>query len=142
MSTITASLGIAQIEKLDKIIKKRRENAHYLSTRLSKNSQIIVPQEPEGFEHIFQMYTVRLPNEEIRNSLHDFLTQKKIFSKVYFDPIHLTTYYVKKIGTKEGLLPITERISQQVLTLPLYPNMTNEEKDYLLESIFEFFESH
>jgi perosamine synthetase len=48
---------------------------------------------------------------------------------------------MKKFGTKPNSLPITEMISEQVLTLPLYPNMTAEEKEYLTSSIKEFFEN-
>lgn len=140
MSSITASLGISQLMKLDKLVKMRQENAQYLSQRLSKFSEIVLPHPPSEFEHIYQMYTVRLPNQKTRNNLHDFLTKKRIFSKVYFEPIHLTTFYRKQFGTKEGMLPITEEISKQVLTLPLYPNMTLEEKEYLIDSIAEFFE--
>ena len=83
---------------------------------------------------------MRLKNNTIRNSLHDYLTKKKIFSKVYFSPIHLTDFYKSKYGYDKNSLPLTEKISQEVLTLPLYPNMTNEEKTYLVESIKEFFE--
>ena len=140
MSSITAALGISQLSKLDKIIKMRQENAQYISSQLSKISQIIVPSPPEGYEHIYQMYTIRLPNRKIRDSLHHFLIEKKIFSKVYFQPIHLTDYYIKNFDTGSNFLPTTEKISNQVLTLPLYPNMTAEEKEYLTSSIKEFFE--
>jgi len=139
MSSITASLGISQISKLDKIISKRQENAKYLSERLSKIDQIRVPMPPDGFEHIFQMYTIRLNNKKTRDDLKTHLEKKRIFSKVYFTPIHLTTYYKQLDKNKINSLPITENVSEQVLTLPLYPNMTNEEKTYLTESIFEFF---
>lgn len=142
MSSITASLGISQMNKIDKIIKMRQENARYISTRLKKFPQIQVPHSPEGHEHIYQMYTVKLPNKKIRNELHEFLLKKHIFSKVYFDPIHLTSFYMDKFGTKQGILPITEKIAEQVLTIPLYPSMTAEEKDYLVDSISEFFESN
>ena len=85
------------------------------------------------------MYTIRLKNEKIRNDLHNFLIQKEIFSKVYFHPIHKTQFYTKfNMGKK---LPVTEMIASQVLTIPLYPNMTKEEKEYLTTSIMEFFES-
>ena len=87
------------------------------------------------------MYTIRLPDKSTRDSLHDFLTERRIFSKVYFTPIHNTSFYKQKFGIEKNLLPITEKISQQVLTLPLYPNMTAEEKDLLIETIYEFFES-
>jgi perosamine synthetase len=141
MSSITASLGITQMKKLDKIIKMRQENAKYISSRLTKIQQIITPKPIPGSNHIFQMYTIRVPNKEYRDKLHEFLTKKRIFSKVYFNPIHLTTFYNKQMGTKKGMLPVTEKISEQVLTLPLYPNMNNEEKDYVIESILEFFEN-
>ena len=87
------------------------------------------------------MYTIRLPNKKIRDSLHNFLLEKKIFSKVYFQPIHLTDFYMKNFETKLNSLPVTEMISDQVLTLPLYPNMTSEEKEYLISSIKLFFEN-
>ncbi len=141
MSSITAALGISQLGKLDKIIKMRQENAKYISSRLSKYSEITVPNPPPGHDHVYQMYTIRLLNKDIRDKLHDFLTKKSIFSKIYFNPIHLTDFYRNKFGMKENSLPITEMVSQQVLTIPLYPNMNLEEKTYLIESISEFFDS-
>jgi len=141
MSSITAALGLTQLSKLEKIIKMRQENAEYLSSRLSKLPKVKVPIPPTGYEHIYQMYTIRLPDKSTRDSLHDFLTERRIFSKVYFTPIHSTSFYKQKFGIEKNLLPITEKISQQVLTLPLYPNMTAEEKNLLIETICEFFES-
>jgi len=140
MSSMTAALGISQLSKLDKIIDLRKNNAKFLSSKLSKFSSIRVPAPPIGYDHIYQMYTIRLSNQSLRDNLHDFLTQKKIFSKVYFNPIHLTEFYKKKFNLKENSLPQTETISSQVLTLPLYPNMENEEKNYIVDSISEFFE--
>jgi perosamine synthetase len=141
MSSITAALGITQIAKLDKIIKMRQLNANYISQRLKKISSIKTPKISEEFNHIFQMYTIRLPSQKIRDDLHTHLLEKKIFSKVYFNPIHLTASFKENFDTREGMLPITEKISKIILTLPLYPNMTNEEKEYLIESIIEFFEN-
>ena len=140
MSSITAALGLTQLNKLEKIIKMRKNNANYLSSKLSKFSQIKVPTPPNGYDHIYQMFTIRLPDRNIRNSLHDFLTSRRIFSKVYFTPIHTTSFYQQKFSIDNNSLPITEKISNQVLTLPLYPNMTMEEKDLLVQTISEFFE--
>ena len=142
MSSITASLGISQMNKLEKIIKKRQDNAKYISDSLEKIKEIQVPRQKEGNKHIFQMYTIRLEDKKSRNDLHAYLTEKRIFSKVYFEPVHLADFYKKKFGTSLGMLPITEKIAEQVLTLPLYPNMTNEEKDYLISTIREFFETY
>ena len=87
------------------------------------------------------MYTIQLESKKIRDELHNYLSEKGIFSKVYFSPIHLTPFYKAKFNQKENSLPNTEKISQQVLTLPIYPNMTLEEKNYLVETVSEFFES-
>jgi perosamine synthetase len=140
MSSITAALGIAQISKLDKIIKLRQENANFLSSNLSKFSQVKVPISSDSHEHIFQMYSILLENEQIRDKLHKFLLEKRIFSKIYFNPIHKTSFYQSKIHNKITL-PITDKISSRILTLPLYANMTLEEKEYLISSLSEFFES-
>lgn len=139
MSTLTATLGITQLQKIDKIIKMRKDNAQYLSDNLSKIPQLQVPNPPTNHEHIYQMYTIRLENQNVRDDLHNFLTTKKIFSKIYFQPIHKTQFYTKSDISKE--LPVTDMISNQVLTIPLYPNMVKEEKEYLVNSIEEFFDS-
>ena len=82
-----------------------------------------------------------LSNKQLRDNLRKHLLEKKIFSKIYFEPIHLTSFYREKFGKHEGSLPMTEKLSNKILTLPLYPNMTSEEKNYLVETIDEFFES-
>jgi len=139
MSAITASLGLSQMSKLDKMIKMRQDNAKYLSSHLSKHSEIKVPSTPNGYEHIYQMYTVRLNNKKIRDDYHNFLLKKGIFSKIYFNPIHLTDYYKNNYNITSDLSKTID-VSNTVLTLPMYPNMTNEEKDYIVQSTNEFFE--
>ena len=140
MSSITAALGISQLNKLDKIIKMRQKNAAFISSKLKKFPQIITPISPDGYEHIYQMYTIRLATNKMRDDLKNHLLAKRIFSKVYFEPIHLTPFYREKFNFKEGYLPVTEQISRQILTIPLFPNMTMEEKNYLVDSISEFFD--
>jgi len=142
MSSITATIGISQIQKLDKIIKKRQDNANEISLKLSACKEIKVPTATKEFEHIYQMYTIRLPNKEIRDGLQAHLTEKRIFSKVYFKPIHLYSFYQNLKNQNNFELPKTMEIYDQVLTLPLYPNMTNEEKDYLTSNVLEFFEDN
>ena len=140
MSSITAALGISQLNKLDKLIKMRQDNAKFLSNRLSKFKEIKVPNPPNGYEHVYQMYTIRLPNSQIRDGLHSFLTEKRILSKIYFEPIHKNPYYANSFPEVSKDLSVTELVSQQVLTLPMYPNMLTEEKNYVVDSISEFFE--
>ena len=60
-------------------------------------------------------------------------------TKVYFEPIHLKTFYKKEFGYKRGDLPMTEEISEKVLTLPLYPTLAKKEIDYIIKNIKNFF---
>lgn len=138
--TISAALGISQLAKLPKIIKMRKDNAKYLSSHLSKHKEIEIPSPKSGSDHIYQMYTIKLKNKMLRDNLHSFLASRGIFSKIYFSPIHLTKFYKEKFGTKTGMLPVTEYLSKCILTLPMFPNMTKDEKKLIIDSIDEFFE--
>ncbi|MBD3268616.1 MAG: DegT/DnrJ/EryC1/StrS family aminotransferase, partial [Candidatus Omnitrophica bacterium] len=68
-----------------------------------------------------------------------YLGQKGIMTKVYFNPVHLTKFYRRQLGCKRGLLPITEDISEQVLTLPMYPGLSKAEMDYIAGTVLRFF---
>ena len=137
MSSITAALGMSQLTKLDKLISMRRKNAMYLSSKLKNFQDISVPQE-HGYKHVYQLYSIRLKNKKTRDNLMKFLSQKGIMSKIYFDPVHKTPYY-KKLGYSKINLPVTQKISEQILSLPMYPDLKREEMDYVCDSIKEFF---
>jgi perosamine synthetase len=138
LSNVLAALGLAQLKKIDKIIEMRRKNAQILDEKLSSIKNVIIPKCPEGYFHVYQLYTIRVPSE-FRDPLIKHLADKGIMSKIYFYPVHLTTFYKANFGFKGGELPITERISKEVLSLPIYPSMTKEEINYIGDSIGEFF---
>jgi perosamine synthetase len=139
MSNITAALGVSQMKKLNKAIEMRRKNADYLTQKLSKIDGIVPPTAPDGYYHVYQMYTIEVEKgKEKRDALRQHLTEKGIGTKIYFEPVHLTHFYRKKFGYKEGELPTTEKLSEHVLALPMYPTLTLEEMDYTLDGIKEF----
>lgn len=140
MSSITAALGISQLKRLDKMIQMRRKNATYLSSKLQNLDGIIVPME-NGYKHVFQLYSIRLKNEKIRNSIMNFLSQNRIMSKIYFDPVHKTPFY-KKLGYSRINLPITDKVSDQILSLPMFPNMKTNELKLIVETIEEFMKKY
>lgn len=140
MSDMSAALGLSQLKKIKKIIQKRRKNAHYLNKKLSELDEIIIPVAPKNYFNVFQMYTIRVKaGKKTRDALKNYLNNKGIASKVYFDPIHLTSFYKNNFGYKKGDLPLTERISGQVLTLPMYPELTKREIDHVVKNIKYFF---
>ena len=134
MSTVTAALGLSQIKKADKIIEMRRNRAEYMTKKLSKIKEITLPIPPPDYFHVYQMYTIRINNKNLRKDLMMFLAEKGIMTKVYFPPVHLTHFY-RRFGYNGGELPITEEVSNQVLSLPIYPTLMKEEINYIVEQI-------
>jgi len=140
MSSMTAALGISQLNKFEKMVNLRRKHAKYLSSKLSKFKEITIPNEPNGYRHVYQLYTILLNNSKIRNELAKFLTKKGIMTKIFFEPIHHTTFY-KNLGYgKLTGLPITEKTYERILTLPMYPGLTKEELNFICDSVAEFIE--
>jgi perosamine synthetase len=139
ISTITAALGITQLRKLEKLAEMRRRNATYMAQRLKEINGVRPPSEPKGYFHIYQMFTIQLNGDsKVRDGLRDYLAKNGITSKVYFPPVHLTQFYRTKFGYREGALPITEEISNHVLTLPMYPTLTEAEMDYIADKIAKY----
>ncbi len=139
MSDITAALGIAQLKKVEKIIEMRRGNARQMSARLARVTEIELPRQPDNYFHLYQMYTIKVKEgEKKRDALSAYLAQKGILTKVFFSPVHLTQYYREKLGYR-CKLPVTERLSGQVLTLPMYPALTEDEIDFIADEVAAFF---
>lgn len=139
MSSLSAALGMSQLKKIDSIIKMRRNNANYMTNKLSKVEQIICPKFPPEYFHVYQMYTIRV-RDGSRNKLLKYLSDQEIMTKVYFPPVHMTHYYTKNFGYKGGDFPLTEKVSDEVLSLPIYPSLTMQEMDYITSKISYFFE--
>ena len=137
MSNIIAALGIAQLKKIDKVIAMRRKNAEYLSARLKQETtEMVTPNPLKDYYHVYQMYTISANN--YRDELAKYLADSGIMTKVYFSPIHLTHFYKNELGYACEL-PVTEKISEQVLTLPMYPTLTKKETDFIIDKIKSFF---
>jgi perosamine synthetase len=126
LSEIQCALGISQLKRLDYIINSRRSNAKYLSGKLGI---------PFLNNSVYQLFTIRKSEKEIFE-LKRRLPNYFISSKVYFDPVHLTPFY-KGLGYTEGSLPVTERVSKQVITLPMYPDLTRQGMDYIANKVWK-----
>ena len=140
MSSMTAALGLSQFDKLDRIIQLRRRHARFYVSKLKKINEIKLPDEPKDHLHVYQLFTIQLKNNLIRHKLQKFLASKGIMTKVFFEPIHLSKFY-KKSGFGKKSLSNTKKISQTVLSLPIFPGLKSEEITHICDSIKEFFEN-
>ena len=140
MSSMTAALGLSQFDKLDRIIQLRRRHARFYVLKLKKIKEVTLPDEPKDHLHVYQLFTIQLKNNLIRNELQKFLASRGIMTKVFFEPIHLSKFY-RKSGFGKKSLPNTEKISQTVLSLPIFPGLKSEEIRYICDSTQEFFQN-
>ena len=139
MSSITAALCLSQLNKIEKLINLRRQNAKYYQKKLAKIDGLKIHAEPKGYKHVYQLFSVQLPSKRIRDGLSKFLAKKGIMSKVFFEPIHLTKHF-SNYKIKQERLKITETVSERILSLPMYPELTKEEITEITGSINEFLE--
>ena len=137
ISNITAALGIAQMKKVEKIIKIRRDDAAYYRKKLHTPAGEVTPLKiPPGYHPVYQLFSV-LAKE--RDNLIKYLDEQGIMTKIYFSPVHLTDFYKNTLGY--GVLPVTEKMSRNIISLPFFPGITHEEIDTVIRSIKTFYEA-
>jgi perosamine synthetase len=136
MSNITAALGLSQINKVEKLISLRRKNADFYIQFLKDCLKCKIFFPPENYYHVYQLFSVLVPN---RDDLMKFLQNKGISTKIYFPPVHKTTFY-QNVLRYDCNLPTTIRISGDILSLPFYPGMMEEDIRYVCDSVKEFLE--
>ena len=129
MTELQAALGLVQLQKLPEWTRIRIENASYLSQRLSN---VGTPKVREGYRHVFHQYTVRVGLH--RDGALERLNQAGIGARVYYPlPVHQQPFY-RQLGYDESL-PVAERMSQEVLSLPVYPALTRDELDKIVNEV-------
>ena len=138
MSEMQAAIGVVQLEKLPAFVAKRRAHAKRLTKILEKTDKLRLPQEPKGFQHSWYLYTVRLVNGTLseRNRILEELKKKGIGAEAYYvNPVHLMPYYLNSFGATK--LPETEKTAKQVFSLPIHPGVTEEQVDYIGETLLQ-----
>ena len=136
MSNLTATLGISQIQKADKIIELRQKNVKYLSKRLlEETDEVIVPEVPAGYNHVYQLFSILVDK---RDELIQFLSDNGISSKIYFHPVHQSEFYKNKLNYDVDL-SVTESVFQNTITLPMFPSLSTEQMDYIAETVGKFY---
>lgn len=133
MPDVVASIGVAQIDRVESIINERRKIGKYLTNGLEQNSSVITPNDPDNSRHVYQIYTIELPSKEIRQKVIELLTDNEIASKIYWDPpVHKTQSYSEH---KTKGLSTTSDVSKKVLSLPIYPDLTQNQCDRIISTV-------
>ena len=142
MPEIEAAIGYVQLQKLPKLVERRRENAKLLSEKLNGAKGLQLPIEPPECRHAWYLYTIRLINAsvEIRDKIVEGLRRRGIGATVYYrTPIHLMPYYRQFVRHN---LPETEKATQEVFSLPVHPGVTGKEIEYIGDSVLKELKQH
>lgn len=129
MTELQAALGLVQLEKLTEWTRKRIENAAYLTERLRN---VVTPRVREGFVHVYHQYTIRVNGN--RDEALEKLTTGGVGARVYYPlPVHRQPFY-RELGFNDSL-PVSERMSEEVLSLPVHPALTPGELDKIVSEV-------
>jgi dTDP-4-amino-4,6-dideoxygalactose transaminase len=132
LTDVAAAIGRVQLSQLDGWTEKRRANAAYLDAHLEG---VTVPPVAEGAQHVYHQYTIRVPGD--RDAFQAGLKEHGIGSAAYYPtPIHKLRPFLTEDGkVGDWKLPETDRAAEEVLSLPVYPSLTREQLDRIVEAV-------
>lgn len=133
MTDIQAALGVSQMRKLPNFLKRRREIAARYDREFAGTGVHPLSVRRDA-AHAYHLYVVRIPN---RDEVYKKLREDGIFAQVHYIPVHLHPYYKKNLGTDTGLCPEAEAGYKEIISLPMYPDLTNDEQTYVIEKVLE-----
>jgi perosamine synthetase len=130
-----AVLGLRQMQRLGSLNARRQALAErYRAAFSALEPALVLPHVDPKATHVWQMYTIEV-SEAIRDRLVLALRERGIGASVHFDPpVHLQPYYLER-GCRSGSLPVTEKLARELVTLPMFPDMTHEEQDWVIEGV-------
>jgi UDP-4-amino-4,6-dideoxy-N-acetyl-beta-L-altrosamine transaminase len=133
MPDMLCSLGISQLKRAEEGLKKRQEIAKIYDQAFANTKiKTIIP--ATHFSHAYHLYVIQV---EDRKGFYDYLRTKQIFAQVHYVPVHLMPYY-KNLGSKKGDCPNAEKYYEHCLSIPMYPTLTKEEQNFVIQEILNF----
>jgi UDP-4-amino-4,6-dideoxy-N-acetyl-beta-L-altrosamine transaminase len=133
LTDFQAALGTSQLQRADEGLEKRREIAAIYNDAF-KGKFFIKGQSGVVEGHAYHLYVIEV---EDRLGLYNYLRTNKIFAQIHYVPCHLMPYY-KQFGWKEGDMPIAEEYYKHCISLPMYPTLTVEEQQFVINKVIDF----
>jgi dTDP-4-amino-4,6-dideoxygalactose transaminase len=136
MNEIAAILGKRQLENLESFIHKRNEIAEIYKNALGGIKEISLFETAANIRHSYYKYPIRLADDIDREKLAQILKEEYSIETghVYYPPCHLHPFYKENFGTREGDFPVSEKVLNKVLCLPMHVKMTEDDVRYISEA--------
>lgn len=128
------ALGITQLRRAAEGLAKRKQIADKYNQAFSGNKNIRIQDASLQKGHAFHLFIIRTPN---RLGLYNHLRSNKIFAQVHYIPVHTMPYY-QSLGYKKGDFPLAETYYSECLSLPMYPTLSADEQQFVIDRVLEF----
>ncbi len=136
LTDFQASLGLSQLGRASIGVAKRRD----LAARYQKafrDKSFVIGQSGVVDGHAYHLYVLEVEN---RLGLYNHLRDNKIYAQIHYVPTHLMPYY-RQFGWKEGNMPHAEKYYKHCISLPMFPTLTREQQDFVIDCIEDFYQS-
>ncbi|WKV09846.1 UDP-4-amino-4,6-dideoxy-N-acetyl-beta-L-altrosamine transaminase [Thermoanaerobacterium sp. CMT5567-10] len=137
MTDIQAALGISQMNKLNKFLELRRKYAQMYNDAFKDIEELIIPYQLPYTNSSWHIYVLQLRLEKLkvgRREVYEALLKENIGVNVHYIPVYYHPYY-QRLGYKKGLCPNAEHLYERIITLPLFPKMTEEDINDVIEAV-------
>lgn len=144
ITDLQSALGISQLSKIDDFIKRRIKIVKGYNEAFETVDEIITPFHPDYVNPSWHLYVIQLNLEKLsvtRKKVFDELRKNGLGVQVHYIPVYFHPYY-QKLGYKKGLCPNAEWLYDRIISLPLYPKMTDKEVDYVIETVKNVVNKH
>ncbi|CAN7181521.1 UDP-4-amino-4,6-dideoxy-N-acetyl-beta-L-altrosamine transaminase [Rossellomorea sp. LjRoot5] len=144
MTDIQAALGKSQLMKLDKFVELRKTMIEKYNDSFKELPQVKIPYQDANGSSSWHLYILRFDTSKLkadRKEIFEALQKQNIGVNVHYLPVHLLPYY-KELGYEKGIAPVAEEVYTEIITLPLFPAMTDKDVQDVIKAVKQVIESH
>lgn len=138
MFDLQAALGLKQLERMEEMQQNRLRIAARYQEEFGKLDALEIPWIPDYTTHCWHLYVLRIVPEQLTIDRDQFLVElgeRNVGTSVHFIPVHLMSAYQTRFGYREGDFPQAEKHFERILSLPLYPTLTDEQTEYIIAAV-------
>lgn len=138
LTDFQCALGISQLSKVTKFIKKRMEIAKVYDKAFSKIKGIDVIKPQEGKINAYHLYIIKTKDSKTRLNLFNLLRERGVLCQVHYIPVYWHPYY-QRLGYKKGICPKAEEFYNRIISIPMYYGLERGEQNKVINTIEDFF---
>ncbi len=137
LDSLQAAVLDVKLPYLDKWNEARRKHAKAYCEKLAGVNGLVLPETAQGAEHVFHLFVVQVADSTTRQKVQDYLASKNVSTGIHYPiPVHMQEAF-SDLGYKKGDFPVSENMADRVLSLPMFPELTEAQIDHVVQSLKE-----